>query len=66
MVQTNWADTQESEVSNYEKFLSAEQVGNFIQHIQDLRPKVILFMGSRLLSYLNHPSVLPQFKQYSG
>lgn len=66
MLQTNWADTQGRSVNEYEKFLSKEQVGNFIRHIEVFRPKLILFMGSRLLSYLNNPAVLPHFQQIAG
>lgn len=66
MLQTNWANTQDREVTDYEKFLSPEQVDNFLHHLKMLRPKVILFMGSRLLDYLNTTEVLPKFKQIMG
>ena len=66
MMQTNWAYTYDNAIKSYGKFTSPEQVTNFILHIQILQPKVILFMGSRLLDYLNHPAVLPQFKQIVG
>ncbi|OSI18148.1 hypothetical protein [Neisseria dumasiana] len=66
LLQTNWANTQDRAVNDYEKFLSPEQVNNFMHHLKTLRPKVIFFMGSKLLNYLNRPEVLPKFKQIMG
>lgn len=66
VVQTNWANSQDNSISDYDKFLSDSQVDNFLFHLKSLRPKVILFMGSRLLDYLNNPKVLVKFKELMG
>lgn len=66
IVQTNWANTDGNTISDYGKFLSPGQVENFIYHIEKLRPKLILFIGSKLINYLNRKEVLPKFKQIMG
>lgn len=66
LVQTNWAATQGNQIDNKNKFTNPEHIDNFIYHIEKLRPKVILFMGSGLTDYLNHSDVLPRFQQLVG
>ncbi|WP_373740973.1 hypothetical protein [Neisseria sp.] len=66
IVLTNWAATQGNQIDNKNKFIQPEHIENFLYHIEKLRPKVILFMGSRLMDYLNHRDVLPRFKQIVG
>lgn len=66
IVQTNWANTANHNVSNYSRFLEPNAVNNFINHIEQLRPKVIFFMGRNLIDYLRHPEVLNQFNSIVG
>ena len=66
LVQTNWAATQGNKIDNPNKFLQLEHVDNFLYHIEKLRPKLILFMGSNLTNYLNRANVLPRFEQLVG
>ena len=66
LVQTNWAATQGNKIDNPNKFLQPEHVDNFLYHIEKLRPKLILFMGSNLTNYLNRANVLPRFEQLVG
>ena len=66
LVQTNWAATQGNTIDNPDKFTQPEHIDNFLYHIEKLRPKVILFMGSRLADFLNNQNVLPRFEQLVG
>ena len=67
MVQTNWANTWGNNMGgDYYRLLDAEHVDNFIHHIKLLRPTLILFMGSRLAKFLNHPNVLSRFEEIMG
>ncbi|WP_169391766.1 MULTISPECIES: hypothetical protein [Psychrobacter] len=68
LVQTNWADTQGHSIhdSDADKYIMPEHVDNFIYHVNALRPKVILLMGSKLIDYLQNPAVLPKFIEVMG
>ncbi|WP_201616931.1 hypothetical protein [Psychrobacter urativorans] len=68
IIQTNWADTQGNSIndSDSNKFLLEEHVDNFIRHVEALRPKVIIFMGSKLMDYLQNPAVLTRFEDIMG
>ncbi len=50
ITQTNWSNDFGKQVENYDKFLSDEQIDNFLFHIEELKPKVLIFMGSRLIN----------------
>ena len=50
IVQTNWAVESKKSRSTIAFYKQDENVDNFIAHIEELRPKVILFMGSELLT----------------
>ena len=50
IVQTNWAVESKKSRSAIPFYKQDENVDNFIAHIEELRPKVILFMGSELLT----------------
>ncbi|WP_419879950.1 hypothetical protein [Acinetobacter gandensis] len=50
IVQTNWAVESKKSRSAISFYKQDENVDNFIAHIEELRPKVILFMGSELLT----------------
>lgn len=67
IVQTNWADTQGHSIAQgTNKFLSEEQIDNFINHITLLKPKVIIFMGRELIDYLQNPAVFNRFVEVMG
>lgn len=67
IVQTNWADTLNNNMGgDYQRLLETEHVDNFIRHIDILRPKLILLMGSKLLDFLNSPHVLSRFEAVMG
>lgn len=67
IVQTNWADTQGHSITQgTNKFLSEEQIDNFINHITALKPKVIIFMGRELIDYLQNPAVFNRFVEVMG
>lgn len=67
IVQTNWANTQDRYISqDTNKFLSEEQIDNFINHITVLKPKVIIFMGRELIDYLQNPAVFNRFIEVMG
>lgn len=68
IVQTNWANTQGHSIddSDFNKFLLDEHIDNFIHHIEVLKPKVIILMGSELINYLQNSTVLPRFVDIMG
>lgn len=68
IIQTNWANTQGHSINddNADKFLLDEHVDNFLHHVEVLKPKVILFMGSKLMDYLQSPTVLAKFEDIMG
>ena len=67
-VQTNWAYTQGNSLkdSDPNKFLLPEQIDNFMHHVEVLKPKIIIFMGSKVMDYLQNSEVLPKFKAIMG
>lgn len=65
IIQINWAGTQNKTI-NYKKLLIPDVVDHFIHHIEYLKPRLILFMGSGLSDLLNHPTVLPRFEAIMG
>lgn len=66
ITQTNWSNDWGNSVNNYEKFLSDEQIDNFLFHIQELQPKVLIFMGSKLINYLQNNKVKNRFMDIVG
>lgn len=67
IVQTNWCNTQEHSMSgDYSKLHDPEQIDNFIWHINYFRPRVVLFMGSRLIDALQAPAVRNKFEEIAG
>lgn len=68
ILQTNWCNTQDHRITeNYwEKLLAPEQITNFINHIELLKPKLILFFGSQIIKILQSDKVLPRFQQTMG
>lgn len=66
IIQTNWSDSQDQEITSYSEFLTDCAINNFIKHITDLEPRVILLMGSELINYLNRPAIYKKFKTIMG
>lgn len=68
LIQTNWCDTENNRMeSNYlTKLLAPENVENFLFHLEELKPKLILFMGSSLMKALQHPSTKPKVIKIIG
>lgn len=66
ILQTNWCDSQDKYVSDYVKFLARENVENFITHVKVYEPKIIFFMGSKLITYLQNESVIKEFRKIFG
>lgn len=66
LLQTNWCDDQGNHVNDYDKFLSKENSGNFLGIMEAFRPRVLMFMGSRQIQYLNHPDIKNPFSEIFG
>lgn len=67
LIQTNWSDTQNQVMTHYHELSSnPERFNNFIRHIEALRPRVILFMGSQLIRHLQRPHILEKFTAIMG
>lgn len=66
VIQTNWAYTSNHNIQGYERFLEEDAINNFLQHVEELRPKVILFMGSKLINLLRHEKVWDRFTAIVG
>ncbi|OZA31320.1 MAG: hypothetical protein B7X92_14940 [Novosphingobium sp. 17-62-9] len=67
IVQTNWCDTQNPAMNgDYSVLREPRQVNNFLSHIAHFSPNLVLFMGSRLIETLQHPSTLSRFQDVVG
>ena len=66
IVQTNWAYSCNNNISDYSRFLEQDQIDNFITHIEQLRPKVIIFMGRNLIDLLRNEKVWDRFTSIAG
>ena len=66
IVQTNWAYSCNNNISDYSKFLEQDQIDNFLLHIETLRPKVIVFMGRKLIDLLRNDKVWDRFTAIVG
>ncbi|UOG18733.1 hypothetical protein [Acinetobacter sp. PK01] len=66
IIQTNWAYTSNNSINGYGRFLEEEAINNFLLHIATLKPKVILFMGSKLINLLRHEKVWDKFTAIVG
>ena len=68
IVQTNWCDTQAHHLAKgyRQKLLDPEQVKNFILHVEKLRPKLIMFMGSVLIDVLQSEQAMKPFMEIAG
>lgn len=68
IVQTNWCSTEGHHIegSYYEKLSDPVQVDNFLFHVSELDPAVVLFMGSAMIDVLQNPSILARFSGIVG
>lgn len=69
LLQTNWCDTQASNMNgiNYQsKLLASDQVDNFIEHVRHFEPRILIFFGSSMGRFLNDSKVLPRFLEIVG
>lgn len=66
ILQTNWCNEQDAYVANYNKFLYACNIDNFLNHVKEYMPVVLIFMGSRLINCLQHMSVKNRFIEIFG
>lgn len=68
IAQTNWCNTQGHHISEsyYTKLSDEAQVNNFIYHVKELDPSLILFMGSAMVDILQSEQVKPKFIEVVG
>jgi hypothetical protein len=69
IIQTNWANSKNHEMESTDYFamlLSEDQVDNFIFHLKELKPSLILFFGSHLILALQNERVLERVKIVLG
>ncbi|MCU4313168.1 hypothetical protein KTG68_14550 [Acinetobacter variabilis] len=66
IIQTNWAYTSNHSIDGYERFLEEDAINNFLQHVEELRPKIILFMGRNLIDLLRNEKVWNRFTAIVG
>lgn len=68
ILQTNWCNTQGHHIegSCYAKLSDPAQVDNFLFHVSELDPALILFMGSVMIDVLQKSSILARFSAIVG
>ncbi|MCA6216031.1 hypothetical protein KGA65_05665 [Ideonella sp. B7] len=68
IVQTNWCNTEGHHIegSYYAKLSDPAQVDNFLFHISELDPALIIFMGSVMIDVLQNSSILARFSAIVG
>ncbi len=67
IVQTNWANTCSNNMNGkYNDLLSDEQVENFIYHIREFKPSILMLMGSKLIWFLQNKLVYDEFVKIVG
>jgi len=66
ILQTNWCADQAYAVDDYDKFLREENSTNFLAHMREFFPALIIFLGTRQLECLQNETVLPAFKAIFG
>lgn len=67
IVQTNWCNTQGNnmkKISIHQKLLNCKD--NFLFHIEKLHPKIIFFMGSKMIDVLNNQEIKKDFMRIMG
>lgn len=68
IVQMNWCNTQGHHIDEnyYSKLSDPAQISNFIDHVNFLKPALILFMGSAMIDVLQSDSVMSAFVAVAG
>ena len=67
LIQTNWCDTQNPRMNGaYTLLWQPEQAANFMGHVAYFRPRMVLFMGSKLIDALQAPETLEKFEGVVG
>lgn len=69
LLQTNWCNTQAPNMNNInyaDKLLAPDQIQNFLIHVNHFRPKLIIFIGSSMIHFLNNRIVLDEFIKIMG
>jgi len=68
IIQTNWCNTDGHKINEnyYQKLTAPEQLENFIFHIQSFEPRLIFFMGSKMINILQNTKVLEKFSEVMG
>ncbi|MHA3080323.1 hypothetical protein [Acinetobacter sp. ANC 5502] len=66
IVQTNWANSCNNNINDYVKFLEENHINNFIKHVEELKPKIIIFMGRHLINLLRNEKVWDRFTAIVG
>lgn len=68
IVQTNWCNDQNPRITGsiYKKLNAPENLSNFLFHIRELDPELIIFMGSAMINVLQNPSILQEFTSIMG
>ncbi|GHV09169.1 hypothetical protein AGMMS50229_18810 [Campylobacterota bacterium] len=66
IVQTNWTDDCNHHIEGDIKQKLRDQTKNFLEHIEALKPRLILFFGSEQIEVLQEESVLKPFQEIVG
>ncbi|WP_200377364.1 hypothetical protein [Thiocystis violacea] len=66
LLQTNWCDDQGTYVNDYAKFLSEANCRNFLSTMDVFRPRILFFMGSKQIQYLQKPAIKNRFSEIFG
>ncbi|MBV5347799.1 hypothetical protein [Lamprocystis purpurea] len=68
ILQTNWCNTDGNKIDSdyHEKLLAPDQLENFVTHIEAFEPRVIFFLGSKIIQILQDGRVFPLFTKVVG
>jgi len=68
ILQTNWCNTEGNSINEdyYHKLTHPEQVENFLFHIKTFEPRIIFFMGSKIIDILQDAKVMGRFTHIMG
>lgn len=66
LVQTNWAITCNPNITDYSTLLEDEAINNFLLHVEELKPKIIMFSGRKLIDFLRNNKVWDRFTAIMG
>lgn len=68
IIQTNWCNTEGNYIKEnyYQKLTKNDQIKNFIFHIKEFKPSLIIFMGSSIMDILQDEKVIYKFTEIMG